>query len=209
MRAAQAFDVIVDALKLWWQDWVNQVVVSLAAILLSLTIVLAPAALFGIYKECKDLTHKTRTGLIGFWQGFKSYFRQNLTWGLVNLVVLVILVTNIWFYYKSQFALAPILAFLMIGLGAFWIVWQCFSLACFYLQEEKTLKLAWKNGLAIMLLHPGYALIIGLTILAILVLSFSLYIPLFVGSLPLVALLSLRAVQATLPPPETVPETQE
>ncbi len=107
MRAAQAFDVIVDALKLWWQDWVNQVVVSLAAILLSLTIVLAPAAQFGIYKECKDLTHKTRTGLIGFWQGFKSYFRQNLTWGLVNLVVLVILVTNTWFYYKSQFALAP------------------------------------------------------------------------------------------------------
>ncbi len=156
MRAAQAFDVIVDALKLWWQDWVNQVVVSLAAILLSLTIVLAPAAQFGIYKECKDLTHKTRTGLIGFWQGFKSYFRQNLTWGTGQsrcpgdpgdeyLVLLQITVR----------ISPPILAFLMIGLGAFWIVWQCFSLACFYLQEEKTLKLAWKNGLAIMLLHPA------------------------------------------------------
>lgn len=209
MRAAQAFDVIVDALKLWWQDWVNQVVVSLAAILLSLTVVLAPAAMFGIYQECKDLTHKTRTGLIGFWQGFKSYFKQNLTWGLVNLVFFLILVTNIWFYYKSQFSFAPILTFLMIGLGAFWIVWQTFTLACFYLQEEKALKLAWKNGLAIMLGQPGYALIIGLTMLAILVLSFSVFIPLFLGSLPLLALLAFRAVQATLPPPETVPETQE
>ena len=151
MRTAQAFDVIVDALKLWWQDWVNQVVVSLAAILLSLTVVLAPAAMFGIYQECKDLTHQTRTGLLGFWQGFRSYFRQNLTWGLVNLVIILVLVTNTWFYYKSQFSFAPILTFLMIGLGAFWIIWQSFTLACFYLQEEKTLKLAWKNGLAIML----------------------------------------------------------
>lgn len=209
MRAAQAFDVIVDALKLWWQDWVNQVVVSLAAILLSLTVVLAPAAMFGIYQECKDLTHQTRTGLLGFWQGFKSYFRQNLTWGLVNLVIILVLVTNTWFYYKSQFSFAPILTFLMIGLGAFWIIWQSFTLACFYLQEEKTLKLAWKNGLAIMLAQPGYALIIGLTMLAILVLSFSVFIPLFLGSLPLLALLSFRAVQATLPPAESYAETQE
>jgi hypothetical protein len=210
MRTAQAFDVIVDALKLWWQDWVNQVVVSLAAILLSLTVVLAPAAMFGIYQECMALTHKTRTGLLGFWQGFKSYFIQNLTWGLINLIVLLVMVTNTWFYYKSQFSFAPILTFLMIGLGAFWIVWQSFTLACFFLQEEKTLKLAWKNGLAIMLGQPGYALIIGLTILAVLVLSFSLYIPLFLGSLPLVALLGFRAVQATLPPIETEinPETQ-
>lgn len=209
MRAAQAFDVIVDALKLWWRDWVNQVVVSLAAILLSLTIFLAPAAMFGIYQECKDLTHQTRTGLLGFWQGFKSYFRQNLTWGLVNLVIILVLVTNTWFYYKSQFSFAPILTFLMIGLGAFWIIWQSFTLACFYLQEEKTLKLAWKNGLAIMLGQPGYALIIGLTMLAILVLSFSVFIPLFLGSLPLLALLSFRAVQATLPPAESLSETQE
>ena len=209
MRAAQAFDVIVDALKLWWRDWVNQVVVSLAAILLSLTIFLAPAAMFGIYQECKDLTHQTRTGLLGFWQGFRSYFRQNLTWGLVNLVIILVLVTNTWFYYKSQFSFAPILTFLMIGLGAFWIIWQSFTLACFYLQEEKTLKLAWKNGLAIMLGQPGYALIIGLTMLAILVLSFSVFIPLFLGSLPLLALLSFRAVQATLPPAESLSETQE
>ena len=209
MRAAQAFDVITDALKLWWKDWGNQIVVSLIAILASLTVILAPAALFGIFHECKDLTHNTRTGLLGFWEGFKAHFRQNLTWGVVNLLVWIVLATNTWFYYKSQFSFAPILTFLMIGLGAFWIIWQSFTLACFYLQEEKTLKLAWKNGLAIMLAQPGYALIIGLTMLAILVLSFSVFIPLFLGSLPLLALLAFRAVQATLPTAESHAETQK
>jgi len=198
MRTAQAFDVIMDALKLWWKDWANQVVVSLAAILAGLTIVLAPAALFGIYQESLDLTHNTRTGLIGFWKGFKSYFKQNLTWGALNLLVLLILVSNIWFYYNSQLNLAPILAILMILIGLFWISWQFFILACLFLQEEKSLKLAWKNGLAVMLGQPGYSMFLAITMLALLLLSARYYIPLAIGSLPLIAILSLRAVQATL-----------
>ena len=70
MRAAQAFDVIVDSVKLWWKDWVNQVLVSLAMILASLTIILLPAALFGVYQETLDLVHNTRTGIGGWWKGF-------------------------------------------------------------------------------------------------------------------------------------------
>lgn len=201
MRTAQAFDVIVDALKLWWKDWVNQVVVSLAAILVGLTIVLIPASIFGIYQESLDLTRGTRTGLIGFWNGFKSYFKQNLAWGAVNLLVLLVLTTNVWFYYNSQLELAPVLAIVMIIMGAFWISWQFFTLACLFLAEDKSLKLAWKNGLAIMLGQPGYALVLAITMLAVLLLSARYYIPLALGSLPLITILSLRAVQATLAKP--------
>ena len=209
MRAAQAFDVITDALKLWWKDWGNQIVVSLIAILASLTVILAPAALFGIFHECKDLTHNTRTGLLGFWEGFKAHFRQNLTWGVVNLLVWIVLATNTWFYYKSELPLAPYLAILMLVTGAFWAVWQNISLACFFLQDEKKLRLAWKNGLAILFGNPAYALILSLTILALLVASVTLFIPIFLGSLPLIALISFRAVQATLPPSEVKNEAAD
>lgn len=205
MRAAQAFDIIVDALKLWWKDWVNQLVVSLVTILLSLTVVLAPAAMFGVYNECKDLTHNSRTGVLGFWEGFKSYFKQNLAWGAINLLVFLVLFTNVWFYYYAELVLAPYLTIVTILMLAFWIVWQSYSLACFFLQDQKKLKLAWKNGLSIMLLHPLYTAIIGITILALVVASFRWFVPLFMGSIPLIALLSFRAVQATLPPDESHP----
>lgn len=198
MRAAQAFDVIVDSLKLWWQDWGNQVVVSLVAILLSLTVVLLPAALFGVYQESLDLTHRERSGLIGFWNGFKQHLGKSLAWGGVNVVVIFILVTNVWFYYNSLLEIAPFLAVLTIIMGSLWLIWQLFSLPCFFLQEDKTLKLAWKNGFAIILQQPLYALIIALVMLALLTLSFFYYIPLVLGSIPLVAILGLRAVQATI-----------
>jgi uncharacterized membrane protein YesL len=198
MRPGQAFDVIVDAVKLWWNDWGNQVVVSLVAILASLTIVLLPAALFGIYQEALDLTHRQRSGLLGFWSGFKKYLTKSLGWGLINLIVLLVLGTNVWFYYNSQLVSAPILTVITIIMGVLWIIWQFFSLSCYFLQEKQTFKLAWKNGFVVILKQPLYALIISLVMLALLVLTFYLYIPLVLASIPLIAILGLRAVQATI-----------
>jgi hypothetical protein len=66
------------------------------------------------------------------------------------------------------------------------------------LQEDKTLKVAWKNGFVIILKQPLYAFIISLAMLALLVLSFYVYIPLVLGSIPLIAILGLKAVQATI-----------
>ncbi|MEL7626915.1 MAG: hypothetical protein AAGU15_08665 [Anaerolineaceae bacterium] len=200
MRPGQAFDVIVDAVKLWWNDWGNQVVVSLVAILASLTIVLLPAALFGIYQEALDLTHRQRSGLLGFWSGFKKYLTKSLGWGLINLIVLLVLGTNVWFYYNSQLVSAPILTVVTIIMGVLWIIWQFFSLSCYFLQEEQKFKLAWKNGFVVILKQPLYALIISLVMLALLVLTFYLYIPLVLASIPLIAILGLRAVQATIQP---------
>lgn len=198
MRAAQAFDVIVDSVKLWWKDWVNQVLVSLAMILASLTIILLPAALFGVYQETLDLVHNTRTGIGGWWKGFKQYFLKSLLWGLVNLIVALVLLTNLWFYYNSEGAVAPILVIVSIIMLIFWLVWQFYSLACFFLQEQASLKLAWKNGFIVIIKNPLYTLIISLTMLAIVILSFYVYIPLVLGSIPLLTILSLQAVKATI-----------
>jgi uncharacterized membrane protein YesL len=198
MKPAQAFDVIVDAIKLWWSDWGNQVVVSLVAILLSLTVILFPAALFGIYQESLDLSHRDRTGLVGFWKGFKQYLPKSLGWGGINLVVILVLVTNIWFYYNSLLETAPFLTVVTIVMGVLWLIWQFFSVSCFFLQEDKSLKVAWKNGFVTVLKQPLYALIISLVMLALLTLSFYVYIPLVLGSIPLIAILGLKAVQATI-----------
>jgi len=198
MKPAQAFDVIVNAIKLWWSDWGNQVVVSLVAILLSLTIFLFPAAIFGIYQESLDLTHRERSGLMGFWKGFKQYLLKSLVWGGINLLVIFVLVTNVWFYYNSQLESAPFLTIVTIIMGFLWLIWQFFSVSCFFLQQDKTMKVAWRNGFVTILKQPLYALIISLVMLALLLLSFYVYIPLVLGSIPLIAILGLKAVQATI-----------
>jgi len=154
--------------------------------------------LFGVYEQALDLTHGIRTGIIGFWHGVKSYWRKSLPWGLLNLLVLALLSLNIWFYQNTDHPVALVLVILMIGLGFFWLIWQFYTVSCFFLQEEKTLKIAWKNGLAIILSQPGYALVIAIVMLVFLGLSITTFIPLFLGSIPLIAILGLRAVQATI-----------
>jgi len=198
MPIKAAFSVILDSMKLWWKDWANQVLVALVAILLSLTVVLYPMVLFGIYDQALDLTHGIRTGIIGFWHGVKSYWRKSLPWGLLNLLVLAFLIFNISFYQNTDHPVALVLVILMIVLGFFWLIWQFYTVSCFFLQEEKKLKIAWKNGLAIILLQPGYALVIAIVMLLFLGLSITTFIPLFLGSIPLIAILGLRAVQATI-----------
>ncbi|MGV8049211.1 MAG: hypothetical protein AB2L21_02490 [Anaerolineaceae bacterium] len=194
------FKVIGAAIKLWWDDWSNQELVSLAAILLSLTIVLFPAATFGIYQESLDLTHGIRTGIAGFWQGFKKNFGKSLLWGLLNILVAAGIGFCIWFYTNSKFSFAPLLVIFLILLAVFWFLWQYFSVTCFFLQTEKSLKLAWKNGLALMLTQPVLCLVSGLLAAILTVLSFRYYIPLLIAIPTLLALLGLMTVQQTLLP---------
>jgi len=116
----------------------------------------------------------------------------------LNLLVLGVLGFNTWFYSSINHPIALALMILMVFLGIFWLIWQFYSVSCFFLQEEKKLKIAWKNGLAIILLQPGYAIMIATVMLILVGLSITTFIPLFLGSIPLISILGLKAVQATI-----------
>lgn len=166
--------------------------------MLSLTVVLYPMAIFGVYEQAADLTHGIRTGIIGFWRGFKSHWRKSLPWGVLNLVVVALLGFNGWFYSSFNSMVGFVLMVLMGLLLVFWLVWQFYTISCYFLQEEKGLKVARRNGLAVILMQPGYALFIGFVMLILLGLSVTTFIPLFLGSISLMCILGLRAVQATI-----------
>ena len=208
MKKLSFFDgvtTIWDTIKLWWYDWSNQLVVSLAAILLSLTVVLYPVALFGVYHQAVDLTHDLRTGLGGFWSGIKAHWKQALIWGLINTLGAAVFGFSMWFYGNSSFVVAPILVWTSFLTLAFWLSWQFLSVACFFLQEPQTLRLAWKNGLALMLSHPMYLLPISVFFLALTFVSVRYFIPMVLGGEALLALVSLRAVQKTIKSDGTAP----
>lgn len=196
-----AAHTILQAIQLWWADWSNQLVVSLLAILLSLTVVLYPAALFGVYAQATDLTHDLRTGMAGFWAGFKKYLRPASIWGLVNSLGVAVFAISIWFYGNSHFTFAPLFVWISLLALIFWVSWQYLSVACFFLQEPQTLPLAWRNGLALLLLHPFYLLPVGLFLAGLTFLSLRYFIPLIIGGEALLVIVSLKAVQATISPP--------
>ena len=184
-----------ESLKLWWSDWANIVLVCLAWILLSLTVLAYPAATFGLYEVSKDLSHGTRTGLGGFWAGFKQHFKAASLWGLVNTVVLLLLGFNLWFYINSSLTLAPALVVVTGAALLLWLLWQFYSLAAFFLQEPQTLKLAWRNGWALLLGRPAFSLPIAAVATILFGLALRYFIPLALGLPTLCSLAGILAVQ--------------
>ncbi|HAE86354.1 MAG TPA: hypothetical protein DCG78_07645 [Anaerolineaceae bacterium] len=196
----RGLQVIGKAFSLWWQDWSNQELVSLAFILLSLTVLGFAPALFGVFHQTLDLTRGIRTGIAGWWEGVKRHLKNSLLWGLLNLAALAIFVIALWFYANSSFALASYLVILISVIALCWFIWQFISLACYFLQAERSLKLAWKNGFAVLFTEPLLVLLPGLLAVSLALLSVRFFIPLMIGSPALIAILGLQCVQATLPP---------
>ena len=192
----RGLQIIGKAFSLWWQDWSNQELVSLAFILLSLTVLGFAPALFGVFHQALDLTHGIRTSIAGWWEGVKMYLKDSLLWGLLNLTALAIFAFTLWFYANSSFGFAPYLVILISVLALGWFVWQFITLACYFLQAERSLKLAWKNGFAVLLSKPLLVLLPGLLAGSLVVLSVRFFIPLMIGSPALISLIALLCVQS-------------
>jgi hypothetical protein len=186
------------ACQLWWQDWSNMVTVSLLAILLTMTVVLAPIAYFGLLQVTTDLSHGLRTGLAGFWAAFKQHWKPALVWGLGSLGLLGPLGLGFWYFAinPATFSLAGLI---LCGLGflVFFTLSQL-TAACFFLQEPQTLSLALKNAWASLLLHPGYLFGCGLLAFVLTLVSLRFYLPIFLGVEALLALFSILQIQRTL-----------
>jgi uncharacterized membrane protein YesL len=197
-RLPVPLQVIGQALRDWWDDWVNMALISLAWLLCWATVVLGPPATFGLYYVTNRLAHGRSLGLRGFIEGGKQYFAKSWLWMLLNLVVAVVLVVNIWFYGQLDADWAAIVQIFPLFLGLAWLVVQFYALPYLMEQKEKSLKLALRNGLLTFLAAPGYTAVVAGVAALLAILSVWLVAPLFLGSPCLIAALGNRAVRERL-----------
>ena len=197
-RLPVPLQVVAQALSDWWDEWFNMALISLAWLLCWVTIVLGPPATFGIYYVTNQLTHGRSLGLRGLLEGGRRYFLKSWLWMLLNLLVLAVVVSNIWFYGQFDADWAVIVRMFLSFLGLVWLIVQFYALPYLMEQEEKSLRLALRNGLFTFLASPGYtAVVAGLAALVV-ALSVVLVAPLFLGAPCLIAVLGNRAVRERL-----------
>lgn len=186
------------ACKLWWQDWSNLETIALLSILLTLTIVLAPIAYFGLLQVATDLSHGFRTGIEGFWAAIKRHWKPALVWGLASLGSIGPLGFGFW-YFAINPATFSLFGLIICTLGILIIfTLSQLSAACYFLQEPQTLNLALKNAWALLLLHPAFLLASAALSLVLSLMAVRYYLPLFLGVEALLALFSILQVQRTL-----------
>jgi uncharacterized membrane protein YesL len=186
--------VIAQAFVDWWDDWIGQIIISLAWMLCWATLVLGPPATLGLYHVTNRLAHGEGLGLGGLVAGGRRYFFKSWLWATLNLLALLVITVDLTFYAQIQAAWAGLLSGTFIVLGLAWLLVQFYALPFLVEQEHKSLKMALRNGLFVALASPGYTLVVvGVTVL-ILALSTALVFPLFMGVPSLVAAIGNRAV---------------
>ncbi len=186
--------VIAQALVDWWDDWIGQVIVTLAWIFCCVTVVLGPPATLGLYYVTNRLAHGESLGLGGLVEGGRRYFVKSWQWALLNTAALLVLAVDLMFYAQLQAAWAGFLQGTFIVLSLLWLLVQFYTLPFLVEQEHKSLKLALRNGLFVALAAPGYTLVV--VGIATLLLTFSalLIFPFFMGLPSLLAAIGNRAV---------------
>jgi uncharacterized membrane protein YesL len=188
----------MQAIKVWWDEWFKMVGLSLIWLFSWATIIFGPPVTFAFYYFAQRLVDESYPETREIVEAGKSFFAKSWQWMLANILVFLLLVANYMFY--SQFAKGwdNILRSVLLAIGLLWLGVQFYALPYLILQEHKSLRTAWRNGIFTVLATPGYTLILWIFAVLITVLSVGTVIPLFLGVPGIIVVLGSQAVTERL-----------
>jgi hypothetical protein len=192
--------VIGKSVVAWWDAWLDFELITIVWFFAQFTVILGPPATFGVYHVIHVMAHEGEaTGLRGMFDGARMYFGKALVWGVVNWAALILAYVNIVFYSQMATTLGLIARWIVILMTITYLVTQFYAVA-FFMQmkdENKNVFLALKNGLYLALGQPVFTFVLVI-FASILVLSFSLVIPIFLGVPALIAVLGTYGMRDRL-----------
>ncbi len=170
---------MIAGLRVWWRAlrhlneqgyiyvWAN-----LLWAVLSLPIITAPAAWAGLVRMSM-VAHTTPTASIhDFWQGFRDNLRPGILLGLLNIVIIVVNVSNLQAYREQSGVLLVLLRMVWLLTLVLWFAVQFYSWPLYYQMEHPGIVAAMRNAVVMILVNPTFTL--GLWLGVTLVVIFSL-----------------------------------
>lgn len=127
-------------------------------IALSLPIITAPAAWAGLIRFSYYAHRQPTVSFDEFWQGFRENLKRGIGIGILNVVIVVVNVANLYAYQNdtSVGVAALRLVWLMALVG--WFAIQLYVWALLYAMEQPSLKGAYRNAAVMILLNPLFTL---------------------------------------------------
>lgn len=138
-----------------------------------LPIITAIPATGAMFYATNKLVHGKGADWRTFVEGFRACFRFSWVWGLLNLVVVVLLISNYIYYAQLQRGSdgLPWLPALVMVVGVFWLMLQVYTFPLMLEQETPGLRKALRNALIILFKRPFHTF--GLTLLIIVIVAAS------------------------------------
>ncbi|MBU0702628.1 MAG: DUF624 domain-containing protein [Chloroflexi bacterium] len=201
-----AFRTFWEALKDFWDELFLLTLMNIVTALLAIPVVTLPPALAGLWNAA-NLAAKGKTiSWSDYFGGFRRYFWKAWGLALLHVLVIIILLTNIWFYGQEDtpFKISAtvrvwIQAFFVVA-GALWMLYQMYPLAMLLEQEDQRLRMTLRNAAIVFIANPTFSIVLGLLLLVVTAVSVLLPMLWFLITLALFAVVCNKAVLHLLKP---------
>lgn len=143
-----------------------------AALALPLPIVTA-----GLCFVTNQVTRAKAVSMQTFATGMRRYWRKALGVTAINAVVLLIVASNLRFYASLEGAWTSVALGIWLVLACYWLLVQIYWFPIILEMENDRVLLGLRNALVMVVLSPGFIIVIGLIVLVLLVVGTLLTLP--------------------------------
>jgi uncharacterized membrane protein YesL len=150
--------------------WLN-----LLWIVLSLPIITAPVAWAGLIRFSYYAHRRPTVSFDEFWQGFRENLKRGAMIGILNIVIVVVNVSNLVAYQHVSGAAVAVLRVVWLLALVGWFAVQLYVWPLLYAMEQPSLKGAYRNAIVMIVLNPLFTL--GVWLVCIVVVVFSTAFP--------------------------------
>jgi len=217
----EALRVVKYSLKDFWDEFVILVVLNilwcatvalpvLALLVLSgldqilalavslILLVPLPVVSGGLCFVTNQISRGKAVGWGTFATGIRRYWAKSLVVAAVNLVVLVLLLTNLQFYGLMEGVWTNVVVSIWLVLGFYWLLVQVFWFPMILELKNEKILLAFRNALAMVLVTPGFSITLGIVLLVLGLLCVVLTVPVILLMASLLLLIANHATRSRL-----------
>lgn len=134
-----------------------------------------------------------------FIEGGRRLWKPAYLWGLANLAAGAIIWLNFSFYYNHPASWAIFPRLLVVAVALWWVAVQFYTFPFLIVQEEPSLKMAYRNSMILIIAQPVLAGAVFVVVVLLSVVSYLLKMfPLVMFYFAVLALLANRTVVETI-----------
>jgi hypothetical protein len=132
---------------------------NLVWVICSLPLVTLPPATAALYVVTQRLANGQHAGLHDFWAAMLRYFAVAWRWALLNMIVLLLVSVNVWFYSGLAKNWSALAMAVWLGIGLAWLVVDMYCIPLLLEQAKPRVGQALRNAVVLCLRHPGFTLV--------------------------------------------------
>lgn len=190
--------ILVTAFRLWWDDWVPMLLLNAGWFLLQLPVLTGPPATAMVYALVRQRYEGDYWGPREAWDALRRLSLPAWKWALLNLVVWLVSVANLFVYWRAPGTMWFLLRLLWIAGLTMWLMLNLFYWPFWLAQADKSLRTTYANCGRFLLRHPLSAVFLTAVSVALTVVSLVTTLPFTLGLICWLALLGVVAVEESL-----------